>query len=222
MDQRASGVSTAEQKATGRLGRALDYAVRAHAGDLRKGTGAPYASHLLGVCALVMELGGDEEQAVAALLHDTAEDHGGEERLGDIEAEFGSEVAMMVRDLSDSLTGEGAPKAPWYERKRAHVAALRSVPERTLLVAACDKLDNVRSLTELVRRNGPEAFSRFTAARPTGLADSEGEVDLALGRDRSVWYYRAMADLVTERIGGYLGERLTEAVDDLERLSASA
>jgi len=168
-----------------------------------------------------LEFGGDEDQAVAALLHDTAEEHGGEDRLRDIEAEFGPAIAAMVRDLSDSLTGEDMPKAPWIERKRAHVAALRSVPEATILVAACDKLDNICALTELVRQEGAEAFSRFTAARSSGRAESEEEVDLALGRDRSVWYYRAMADLVTERIGGRLGERLTEAVDDLERLAAS-
>ncbi|KAA0235819.1 MAG: hypothetical protein JJLCMIEE_02969 [Acidimicrobiales bacterium] len=221
VDQRVAGASTAEQTATSRLARALDYAAWVHRDDQRRATGAPYLSHLLGVCALVTEFGGDEEQQMVALLHDTAEDHGGEKQLAEIEAEFGTAIAEMVRALSDSLTGEDIPKAAWEERKRAHVAALRSVPERTLLVAACDKLDNVRSLTELIRRDGAKAFASFTAAIPSGVADSEEGVDLALGRDRSVWYYRTVAELVTERIAGPLGERLTEAVDDLAGLAAS-
>lgn len=94
------------------LERAAALAMREHRGDLRKGSAIPSISHVWSVAALVMEHGGDSQQAAAALLHDVAEDHGGETALATIAAECGQEVADMVRDLSDSLAEDPTNKAP--------------------------------------------------------------------------------------------------------------
>ena len=132
-----------------RFDRGLAYAVDVHRGDLRKSTAVPYVAHLLGVCSIVLENGGDEDEAIAALLHDAAEDHGGHEQLKTIAARFGPEVAQIVAECSDALVEEGADKGEWLERKRRYIAHLRSigaVRPGTLLVSAADKLYNLRSI----------------------------------------------------------------------------
>jgi (p)ppGpp synthase/HD superfamily hydrolase len=103
---------------------ALRYAVIAHGGHTRKGTEIPYVAHLLAVSALVLEAGGTELQAIAALLHDAAEDCGGEPRLQDIRHRFGDKVGDIVEACSDSLTEDPADKAPWRERKTAYLEHL--------------------------------------------------------------------------------------------------
>jgi len=104
---------------------ALVYANQVHGGQCRKGTTVPYVAHLLGVTSLVLEDGGDEDQAIGALLHDAAEDQGGADRLADIRARFGEHVARIVDGCSDTLV---TPKPPWSERKAAYLARLESEP----------------------------------------------------------------------------------------------
>jgi (p)ppGpp synthase/HD superfamily hydrolase len=177
--------------------RAAAYAAEAHRGDLRKGKTVPYLSHLWAVAALVLEHGGDDEQVAAALLHDVVEDHGGLERLADLRAEFGDEVARLVKALSDSVvdTTAGEEKAPWSKRKGDYLAHLATTDDRVRLISACDKLDNARGLLADVRAEGPATFQRFNAKEP---ADQ-------------LWYYRSLADILTA------GDLPTRLADDLRR-----
>lgn len=122
---------------------ALDYAAEVHAEQTRKGTDIPYISHLLAVSSLVLEYGGDEDQTIAALLHDAVEEQGGEARRDDIRARFGGRVADMVWACTDGLDGQ---KAPWRERKEAYLAHLWEVPADARLISCADKLHNARSI----------------------------------------------------------------------------
>ncbi len=97
-------------KLSSRFEEALVYANKIHEGQTRKRSAVPFVSHLLGVTSLALEYGANEDEAIAALLHDAAEDAGGEERLSDIHERFGAAVADMVRDCSDTLA---MPKPPW-------------------------------------------------------------------------------------------------------------
>lgn len=157
---------------TSRYADAVAYAADVHRQQGRKGTTVPYVAHLLGVSSLVLEAGGDEDLAIAGLLHDAAEDHGGEARLADIEARFGGRVARVVRLCSDSLTEDGDAKAEWETRKREHVSSLRSAPDEVLLVWTADKVHNGRAIVTDLQVSGPAAMSRFHAAP-----------------DRVLWYY---------------------------------
>lgn len=157
------------------LGRAFAFALEAHADQLRKGGGAPYACHLLQVAGLVLEHGGTPEEAAAGLLHDVVEDCG--VAPSQLSAEFGAEVARIVAACTDLLPGDTPErKSPWDERKRRFVASLGSEDLALRRVVACDKLDNLRSLIGDLEAEGPGIFERFNAT-PSG----------------SLWYYRAVA-----------------------------
>jgi len=184
--------------------RAFTKAARQFAGETRKQTDIPYLSHLMSVAALVMEAGGDEVQVAAAFLHDSAEDRGGEAELGRIEAEFGAEVAAIVRDLSDSLvdTTAGQVKEAWGTRKRRYIEHLRDAPPRSLLVSAADKLHNARCIVADYRRHGDGLWERFT----------EKDAELQLG------YYRSLAAVFHERLHSPLSDELNRTVAELERL----
>ena len=162
-------------------------ASRLHRGQVRKssrGLSTPYLSHLLRVSGLTYEYGADEDVAIAALLHDAAEDCGGLASLALIRSEFGDDVAEYVRESSDSLASDPQRKAPWRERKETYVARLASVSDGALLISACDKIDNARSLTrELLFARDRDAFlSQFHA----------GVAELA-------WYYQAVLNGVRRR-----------------------
>jgi (p)ppGpp synthase/HD superfamily hydrolase len=131
---------------TERFTKAVDYARTLHAADIRKGTAIPYLSHVLSVAALVLEHGGSEDHAIAALLHDLGEDHGGREQIEAIRAEFGDLVADIVEACSDDLPAAGEEKRAWRERKEAYIAHLRSASADAVLVSAADKLHNARAL----------------------------------------------------------------------------
>lgn len=168
---------------------AVAYAADVHAGQVRKrpdgagsGPAIPYLAHLLGVASLVLEAGGDEELAIAGLLHDAAEDHGGWDRLADIRRRFGDRVAQVVEDCSDSLEPEDAEKDSWEERKRAHLARLAHVDDDSLTVWAADKVHNGRAIVADLAVEGPSAMTRFRAAP-----------------DRVLWYYRENLALLQER-----------------------
>lgn len=192
---------------TTRYAAALDYARVLHADDVRKGTNIPYLSHLMSVSALVLEHGGSEDQAIAALLHDAAEDHGGDKMLDALHAEFGAVVADIVRACSDSLVEDPSTKAPWIERKKAYLAHLadrRHTPDMVVLVSAADKLHNARAILADYRRYGEALWERFNpAARGAG----------------SCWYYDRLAVVLCERLdplgsaAAALGSELRRTVD---------
>lgn len=161
---------------------AVAYASHVHGRQARKGTQVPYVAHLLGVSSLALEAGADEDLAIAALLHDAAEDHGGEERLTDIEQRYGVRVAGVVRDCSDSLEPEGDRKEDWETRKRAHLARLDEASDDTLLVWMADKVHNGRAIVTDVEARGVEVMARFRASP-----------------DLILWYYESNLALAERR-----------------------
>jgi hypothetical protein len=190
---------------TARYADALAYAAEIHADQDRKGPGAiPYISHLLAASSLVLEAGGTEDEAIAALLHDAAEDQGGQTRLDDIEKRFGANVASIVRECTDSLTDDPDGKAPWRERKKAHLEHLRGVSASALLVTAADKLHNARSLVVDLQQYGRSYLNHFNA-EPRQI----------------VWYYQQMysalvANAAPPRLTNELGQcvlTLTELIE---------
>lgn len=183
-----------------RLGRAVARASEWHALQVRKGTGTPYVSHLLGAASLVIEDGGDEDQVVAALLHDAAEDQGGEAMLALIATEFGDRVAGIVRSCSDSLTEDAAAKAPWRRRKEQAIAHLAGCSDDVLLVVAADKLHNLRSTLADRVVDGAVDWTKFKA-----------------GQEGFFWYNDALHALLAERIGWSRSVRAFHAELDLLR-----
>jgi len=185
---------------TERFDAALHYATAHHAQQLRKGTPVPYAAHLLAVASLVLEMRADEDEAIGALLHDVVEDGGGRASLAYIEEHFGANVAAIVLANSDSVTGE-EPKAPWYERKRAYIAAFPHKTPAALRVSLADKLHNARSILTDYRAHGDALWSRFGQGK--GLATRV--------------YYRELA-AAFEREAPRMGEHAAPAIDELRRV----
>ena len=144
---------------------ALGFAHRLHQKQVRKGSGVPYISHLLAVAGLVLEHGGTEKEAIAALLHDAAEDQGGEKTLAMILELYGSEVAAIVRECSDSLEQDPSKKLPWKERKLEYLKHLSTKSQSAKLVTAADKLHNARTIFADLRLHGPEVWERFQGKR---------------------------------------------------------
>jgi (p)ppGpp synthase/HD superfamily hydrolase len=169
----------------------------AHAGQLRKGTSVPYLGHLLGVASIVLDAGGDEDEAIAALLHDAAEDAGGRERLDDIRARFGDRVARIVEACTDSWD---VPKKPWIERKRAYVEHASQLKPDELRVSAADKVHNSYAILRDLRLHGDTIWERFKAP----AADV-------------IWYYEALVRAYREAGGGPLVEELARIVRGIER-----
>jgi (p)ppGpp synthase/HD superfamily hydrolase len=189
---------------TDRFDRALLYATHVHGGQVRKGTSTPYLAHLLAVAATVLEYGGDEDLAIAALLHDSVEDQGGKARLEDVHNRFGERVAQIVKACSDSLadTAKGEPKAHWKERKEAYLAHLRTAESDILRVSLADKVHNARAILRDLRKPeiGERIWSRFGAPK--------GE---------TLWYYDSLATTFCEMLPGQLSEELREIVDLLKK-----
>lgn len=178
---------------------ALAYACQLHQAQTRKISQTPYVGHLLAVAALVLEHGGDEDEAIAALLHDSVEDQGGADTRAEIAQWFGERVARIVDAASDA---DELPKPPWKERKLAHVARLLAADHSTRLVLAADKLHNVRSLARDLRAHGAAVWESFSG-----------------GREGTLWYYRAMRDaLAADWRHPLLGE-LDDALAELVALA---
>ena len=156
-----------------RFHEALAYASAMHATQSRKGVQVPYIAHLLTVAGIVLEAGADEEEAIAALLHDGPEDQGGLERLGDIRRRFGDRVAAIVDHCSDTFE---VPKPSWAARKAAYVDRLGHADVSTLLVSVADKLHNAQStLRDLAAAPEPAAvWARFSATREQTIANYRG------------------------------------------------
>jgi GTP pyrophosphokinase len=161
-----------------RFTEAVALASTLHAKDVRKGTAIPYVAHLLGVCALVLADGGDEDEAIAALLHDAIEDHADAITPGEIAARFNPRVARIVVGCSDTPPGyAGGAKPPWRERKESYLAHLEVAEADELRVSLADKLYNARAILADLRSHGASVWARFRA-----------------GRDGQLWYYPALVD----------------------------
>ncbi len=169
---------------------ALRYAAQLHRRQARKGTDIPYVAHLLAVASLALEHGGDEGQAIAALLHDAVEDQGGVATLEEIRRRFGERVARLVHACSDTLDN---PKPAWRGRKEAYLSRIADEPADALIVALADKLHNARSILADLRLRGDDVWQQFSG-----------------GRDGTLWYYRALVEAFGDR-------QLAEGESDLWR-----
>lgn len=176
---------------------AILFALSAHRTQIRKGSGAPYATHLLSVSALVGEYGGDEEQMIAALLHDVIEDQGVTEQ--ELTARFGERVAHIVVACTDAFE---LPKPPWQPRKERYLAALRDEPADVKLVSACDKLHNARSIQRdrHLPNVGETVWSRFSVPR-----------------EKTLWYYRSLIEALSHNWSHPIFIELEAVVADIER-----
>jgi len=161
---------------------AMEYATDLHKDQTRKSTDITYICHPMGVASLVLEAGGDEDLAIAALLHDIPEDCGGEARLIEISQMFGNRVERIVRGCSDSLIEDPEEKAPWKERKEVHIDHLIIADSDTLTVTAADKAHNARSIATDLQNQGPELWKRFNASR-----------------EDIIWYYESVFAVLQER-----------------------
>ena len=187
---------------TERYADAVTYAATAHAAQRRKGTDSPYVAHLLAVSGSVLEAGGDEDQAIAGLLHDVVEDQGGLPRADDVRARFDDRVADIVLGCSDSTAEDRKDKLPYAERKATHIAYLREASDDVLLVTAADKLHNARAIQADLMIDGPGMLARFN-----------GEPDQILA------YYRSVLDVLESRgIAPVLVVPMRHTVDQMAEL----
>ena len=189
-----------QPKLGARFEEALQWAAQLHARQRRKGTEVPYISHLLSVAGLVLEDGGDEDEAIAALLHDAVEDQGGLETREEIGRRFGDRVMTIVDGCTDAVT---TPKPPWRERKESYIAAVRSASPEVLRVSSADKLHNARSILMDYRRNGEAVWGRFKG-----------------GREGTLWYYRTLIGAFRDAGGSPIVQELERVVTELEQLAA--
>jgi (p)ppGpp synthase/HD superfamily hydrolase len=166
---------------------------------MRKASGVPYISHLLAVASLVLDEGGSEDMAIAALLHDAAEDQGGEATLAGIEAAFGPEVARWVRQASDTFE---LPKPEWETRKQHHLAAIPMADPEARLIMLADKVHNARSIVADHARVGPELWERFSVPR-----------------ERTVWYYESLLDVFERDLSPVLYDMLHDCVKRMKELN---
>ena len=190
-----------------RFVKAVERACDWHDGQVRKGSGVPYVSHLLAVASLVLEAGGDEEQAIAAMLHDAVEDRPDLASPEAIREEFGDRVADIVVECSDREHGvEGTPDN-WRSRKEDYVRSLSAASRDALLVSCADKLHNARSLLRDLVQEKEAVWDRFNQTDPA----------------EQLWYYRALAELFAERIRkpAWLPEELHRTVEDIAALTAA-
>lgn len=185
---------------TARLAEAFQYANELHAEQIRKGSGTPYVAHLLGVASLVLEAGGDEELAMAGLLHDAVEDQGGIPTLDEIRRRFGDRVADVVDGCTDAVV---TPKPPWRERKEAYIAHLPAASKDVVTVSCADKLYNARSILADYRVVGEELWQRFTGRK-----------------DGTLWYYRTLlATFRSTEAPAYLVDELARVVTEVHELA---
>ncbi|AFY38411.1 metal dependent phosphohydrolase [[Leptolyngbya] sp. PCC 7376] len=159
-----------------RFSEALVFAEKLHRQQSRKGSGTPYVAHLLGVASTVLEAGGNEDEAIAALLHDAVEDQGGLATRDLIQEKFGDRVTEIVMGCSDSVEGE--IKLPWRERKVAYLDHLKTAPKSVRLVSMADKLYNLQSIVRDYRLVGEDLWSRFRGKK-----------------DGTLWYYQELSKI---------------------------
>lgn len=181
-----------------RFQQALVYAAQVHENQVRKGSDIPYLSHLLSVAALVLEDGGDEDEAIAGLLHDAVEDRGSLEIREAILVQFGERVASIVDACTESCT---IPKPPWRDRKLRYIEQMRHASPSVLRVSMADKLHNARSILADRDREGEAVWDKFKG-----------------GKAGTLWFYRSLLEIY--RLGGsnFLLSEIDRTVDRLENL----
>ncbi len=183
---------------------ALVWAAELHEAQRRKGGNVPYVAHLLGVAAIVLEHGGDEDQAIGALLHDALEDQAHRMTPGEIGERFGERVEKIVEACTDGDPDEQRDRDPgrWRARKQKYIDEIAAKPAEALLVSMADKLYNARAILEDYREIGEKLWPRFTA-----------------GRDGTLWYYRSLLAAFRPRAEGRLWHELDRTVAEIERLA---
>jgi (p)ppGpp synthase/HD superfamily hydrolase len=189
---------TTSPRLTSNFVEAVQYAAEKHATQTRKASDIPYLGHLLSVAGLVIEADGTETQAIAALLHDAAEDQGGEETLAEIREKFGDDVADIVDECSDTFE---TPKPPWRERKERYVDHLSEASDAAILVSLADKLHNARAILRDYREVGDQLWQRFSVQDP----------------QLHLWYYRSLLDVYAQRVDNWMVDELREVIDKLEQ-----
>ena len=187
----------ASPRLTPKFVEALGYAAEKHATQTRKAGEVPYLGHLLSVAGLVIEADGTETQAIAALLHDAAEDQGGERTLAEIGQKFGADVASIVAECSDTFE---APKPPWRGRKERYIQHLREASDDAVLVSLADKLDNARAILRDFRAHGNEVWQRFSVQDP----------------QLHLWYYRSLLEVYSQRAPSWMVGELHDVIGALE------
>jgi (p)ppGpp synthase/HD superfamily hydrolase len=180
---------------------ALVYAHQLHARQRRKGTPTPYIGHLLAVAAIVIENGGTEDEAIAALLHDAIEDQGGPKTREEIRRRFGDNVTAIVDGCTDA---DQWPKPPWRKRKEDYIAHLAHASKSVQLVSLADKLHNARTILQDYRAIGETLWKRFNG-----------------GREGTLWYYRALANTFRAIGSTPLVKELDRVVSELEQLASA-
>ena len=175
---------------------ALTFATTLHANQIRKGSGVPYISHLLGVTSIALEHGANEDEAIAALLHDAIEDQGGVATREEIRRRFGDTVTEIVNGCTDADT---TPKPPWQQRKEAYIAHIPTASTSVRLVSAADKLHNVRSILTDYYIVGEEVWKRFQG-----------------GKEGTLWYYRSLVVAFRQAGSSPLVDELERVVSELE------
>ena len=186
-----------------RFDEAFMYASQLHKGQVRKGTQIPYVSHVLAVASIALEHGADENEAIAALLHDAVEDAGGPPVREEIRKRFGEEVAQIVDGCTDT---DESPKPPWRARKEAYISHLRDAAPSVSLVSAADKLHNSRAILLDYRALGDQLWERFNA-----------------DKHEILWYYRSVTDVFreTKNVPSALLEELERVIAEMSRLASS-
>ncbi|MEH2004190.1 HD domain-containing protein [Nostoc sp.] len=185
---------------TERFTAALIYATQLHANQVRKGSGVPYVAHLLGVASIALEYGANEDEAIAALLHDAIEDQGGAATRSEIRRRFGDNVTAIVDGCTDDDT---TPKPPWRQRKEAYIAHIPTASPSVLLVSLADKLYNAQSILKDYRVLGESVWERFQGRK-------EG----------TLWYYRALVDAFRKTESSVIIEELERVIAQIEVLAS--
>ena len=188
-------------KLTSRFCRSVSLAIQLHSEQVRKGNGSPYIAHLLAVASLVVENGGSEDEAIAALLHDAVEDQGGLRTLQKIRSEFGDNVASIVAECSDSFE---TPRPPWRGRKEAYIASIPEKSASAKTVSLADAIHNAQALLNDFRAFGPELWDRFDG-----------------GYEGTLWYYKALAQEFTRHGPQSLARQLCFIIAELDTAIAA-
>lgn len=187
---------TEKSKLSTRFEQALVYATQLHATQIRKGGDIPYVSHLLSVAALVLEDGGDEDEAIAGLLHDAVEDGGSAEIREAILVKFGERVVSIVDGCTESCT---IPKPPWRDRKLRYIEQMRHASPSVLRVSMADKLHNARSILADRDREGDAVWDKFKG-----------------GKAGTLWFYRSLLEIYQQGGSNFLVSEIERIVDRLE------
>jgi len=199
---KAIDFSNEDRILTDRFEDALVFAFRLHIDQKRKSSNVPYIAHLLSVTAIVLENGGDENEAIAALLHDAVEDQGGQMVLKDIQTRYGEDVAEIVLSCSDTDT---FPKPPWRDRKEYYLAHLNNASDSARLVSLADKIHNLRDILRTYRIEGENTWKRFRG-----------------GKDGTLWYYHSLVNIFEKSGTDFLTNELRRVYDELINLVAQS